>query len=371
MKLSIEKNAFLKPLGHVQSIVEKRNTVPILANVQLEAKDGMLFIRATDMDMEVVESVAASIETAGAITVSAQMLYDIIRKFPDGADVNISLKDDRLRLDIKAGKSAFSLATLPAEDFPTLHVDALEKTFNISKDDLSKMIDKTRFAMSVEETRYYLNGIYLHATESDGKSVLRAVATDGHRLARYDAPLPKGAEDLPGVILPRKMVGELRKLVDAEESIKVSLSDTIVKFEFGTVVLTSKLIDGTFPDYNRVIPAGNDKTLDVNCESFSTAVDRVAILSTEKAKAVKVLLNSGKIIVSASSPDAGSAEEELEASYDNEELSIGFNAGYLLDIAGQIEGDDLHLSFADSASPVILTELKDDKALYVLMPMRV
>ncbi len=370
MKFTIDKASILKPLSHVQSIVERRNTVPILANVQLSVEGESLHITATDMDMEVREKVTAKIETAGAVTVAAHMLYEIIRKLPDGAEVDFSLSSDRL--SVKAGRSNFSLATLPAEDFPLLHAEDLSHSFKLSASALGKMIDKTRFAMSTEETRYYLNGIYLHSSEIDGRKVLRAVATDGHRLARFDADIPSGASDIPGVILPRKMVGELRKMIDGESSdVDISLSETVIRFAFGDVVLTSKLIDGTFPDYVRVIPTGNDKTLQLNCDLFSSAVDRVAIISTDKTRSVKLNINEGKLSISASSPEMGSAEEDLEISYNQGEISIGFNARYLLDIMQQIESDEVQFDFADSAAPAVLKDSGEKDALYVLMPMRV
>jgi DNA polymerase-3 subunit beta len=244
-------------------------------------------------------------------------------------------------------------------------------SFSIPAADLRSLIDRTKFAMSTEETRYYLNGIYVHQAESSGFPVLRAVATDGHRLARFEMPLPEGASGMPGVIIPRKTVGELRKLIDeAADLIKISLSENKIRFTFDHVVLTSKLIDGTFPDYQRVIPQGNDKIVEVDPKVFTGAIDRVSTISDGKSRALKITLRGKQMTLSASSPESGSATEEMEVNGDTN-LEIGFNAKYLLDITSQIEGDGCRLTMADSASPTIIQDNSDPSALYVLMPLRV
>ncbi len=374
MKLTIERGALLKALGHIQSVVERRNTIPILANVMLEASKGKLALTATDMDLAIIETAAADVAKTGTITVQAHTLYDIARKLPEGSQVGLEGGPDAKggQVSLRAGRSTFTLASLPAEDFPKMAGGDLPHNFELSAGDLRGLIDRTRFAISTEETRYYLNGIYLHAAQSNGVKVLRAVATDGHRLARVEMPLPDGAGSVPGVILPRKTVMELRKLLDeAQGAIAVSLSDTRVRFAFDDVVLTSKLIDGTFPDYERVIPSNNDKILEVDCKVFAEAVDRVATISTEKSRAIKLALAKGQLTLTATSPDAGSATEELEASYTAAPIEIGFNARYLLDIAQQIEGDGARFSMSDAASPTVVQDSADASALYVLMPMRV
>jgi DNA polymerase-3 subunit beta len=248
----------------------------------------------------------------------------------------------------------------------------LPHNFMLSAADLKRLIDRTRFAISTEETRYYLNGIYVHAANSNDVPMLRAVATDGHRLARMELPLPEGAAGMPGVIVPRKTVNELRKLLDEfEQDVAIALSDTKIRFTFGTTVLTSKLIDGTFPDYDRVIPTGNDRILEVECKSFAEAVDRVSTISTEKSRAVKLALERGSLTLSATSAENGTATEELEVRYAAPPMEIGFNARYLLDIAEQIEGEGARFSMGDAASPTIVRDTADASALYVLMPMRV
>lgn len=371
MKISIERAALLRSLNHVQSAVEKRNTIPILSNVLMKAEDGSLSLSTTDMDLEINEAVAAKVEAAGATTAPAGTLFDIVKKLPDDSIVTLELSADGNQMTVKAGRSNFRLACLSPGDFPEIGLGELPTEFSIPSNELRALIDRTRFAMSTEETRYYLNGIYVHATESNGVAVLRAVATDGHRLARFEMPLPSGAENMPGVIIPRKTVNELRKLVDeAGDAIRISLSESKVRFAFDHIVLTSKLIDGTFPDYQRVIPSGNDKIVEVSPKAFTQAIDRVSTISDGKSRAVKIALNGKTMTLSANSPDAGSATEDLEVN-GNDNMEIGFNAKYLLDITSQIEGDGCRLTLADAASPTIIQDTGDASSLYVIMPLRV
>ncbi|MBP2314215.1 DNA polymerase III subunit beta [Azospirillum soli] len=376
MNIIIERAALLRSLGHVQSVVERRNTIPILSNVLLKANDGELSLAATDMDLEIVEMVPATVTRAGGTTAPAHTLYDIVRKLPDGSQVELDIGGDGTILTLRAGRSQFKLSCLPVEDFPQLSGGDLAHRFDLAANDLRALVDRTRFAISTEETRYYLNGIYLHAAKAKTGGaelpVLRAVATDGHRLARVEMPLPDGAANIPGVIVPRKTVTEIRKLIDeAADRIELSLSDNKIRFAFDSVVVTSKLIDGTFPDYERVIPVGNDKVMEVDAKLFAAAVDRVATISTEKSRAVKLSLTRGTLTLSATSPEAGSATEELEVNYQEGPLEIGFNSRYLLDITQQIEGEGARFTMADAASPTIIRDVADAAALYVLMPMRV
>ena len=370
MRLTIERSALLKALNHVQSVVERRNTIPILANALLRAEDGVLSMTATDMDLEVVESVPAEIQAPGATTAPAVTLHDIVRKLPDGSQVE--LDSDGSVLTLRAGRSRFQLGCLPVEDFPAMSGGELPSQFSLAAKDLRLLIDRTRFAISTEETRYYLNGIFFHGARSGSTAVLRAVATDGHRLARVEIAQPEGAAGMPDIILPRKTVGELRKLLDeASDGIEVRLSETKARFSIGPIVLTSKLIDGTFPDYERVIPSGNDRMLVVDAKALTKAVDRVSTIATEKSRAVKFTLSDGSLIVSATNAEQGNATEEIEVGYRAERMEIGFNARYLLDITQQIEGDGAHFALADSGSPTIVRDAADTSALYVLMPMRV
>ena len=303
MKATIERATLLKGLSHVQSVVERRNTIPILSNVLIEATgDGTLKLMATDLDLQINESIAAQVAQPGATTVSAHTLFDIARKLPDGAQVELTAAEQRMT--IVAGRARFSLGTLPRDDFPVIAEGELPTQFELPAETLKQIIDKTRFAISTEETRYYLNGIFLHVSDDGGSAVLKAAATDGHRLARVTVPRPDGAEGMPDVIVPRKCIAELRKLLDeVDGSVGVSLSGSKIRFDLGQALLTSKLIDGTFPDYSRVIPTANDKILKIDPRSFAEGVDRVSTIATEKTRAVKMALDRDRITLSVTSPE--------------------------------------------------------------------
>ena len=372
MRITIERASFLKSLSHVQSVVERRNTIPILSNVLLKADKSTLSLTATDLDIEVSESVGADVVRAGATTAAAHTLFDIVRKLPEGSQVQLDFGEADGKLTLSAGRSRFQLQALPKEDFPAMTTGAFPNKFSLSTRELISLIDKTRFAVSTEETRYYLNGIFLHSATEKGKVLLKAVATDGHRLARFELPAPKGASELSGVIIPRKTINELRKLLeDSETNVDVSLSDTKIRFQLGSLTLTSKLIDGTFPEYQRVIPTGNDKALEVVRDELKDAVDRVSTVSSEKSRAVRLNLEKGKLTLSVVSPEAGTATEELVIDYKHAPIEIGFNARYIMDILERIDGSKAMFLFSDAGSPTLVRECDGDAALYVLMPMRV
>ncbi len=375
MKFSVERAILLKALAHVQSVVERRNTIPILANVLLSAQGGTLKLTATDMEIAVVEEVpGVQIAREGRTTAPAATLYEIVRKLPESAKVELDHAGGDAPLKLRAGRFNTDLAVLPVEDFPSMTEGKLPYSFQLGAAVLRDLVDRTRFAISTEETRYYLNGIYLHAAESEGGKVLRAVATDGHRLARVEEELPEGAAGMPGVIIPRKTVNELRKLAEeTQDSIEIRLSDTKIRFGIGSVSLTSKLIDGTFPEYERVIPRGNDKVLKVAKKEFAEAVGRVAAISSERSRPVKLSLDRNLLVLSAASPEQGQAQEELDAevvSYENSPLEIGFQARYLNDITDQI-AEQVQFEFADGSAPTVVRDASKPEALYVLMPMRV
>ena len=337
MKVTIERSVLLKALGHVHRIVERRNTIPILANVLIEAGDGRLSLKSTDLDLEASESVPADVAQNGATTVPAHVIYDIVRKLPEGAQASLETAGDAGQLILRSGRSRFALQALPASDFPDLTSGEFSHRFSLSAVELKRLIENTQFAISTEETRYYLNGIFLHTVDVDGTAMLRAVATDGHRLARVETPAPQGSVGMPGVIAPRKAVSEVQKLLeDMTQDVAIEISTAKARFQFGDVVLTTKLIDGTFPDYARVIPTGNDKRLVVDKEPFEKAVDRVSTLSSERGRAIKLAIAEGKMTLSVNNPDSGSASEEIEADYNSAPIDIGFNARYLLDIVGQV-----------------------------------
>lgn len=367
MKATIERATLLRGLSHVQSVVERRNTIPILSNVLIEASlDGSLRLMATDLDLQIDETVPAAVDQAGAITVPAHTLFDIARKLPEGSQVELSAAEGKIK--VNAGRAKFELGTLPRDDFPVIAEGELPTVFELPAETLKQIIDKTRFAISTEETRYYLNGIFLHVADD----MLKAAATDGHRLARVTVPRPEGAEAMPDVIVPRKCVAELRKLLDeVDGSVGVSLSGSKIRFDLGAAILTSKLIDGTFPDYSRVIPTGNDKILKIDPRSFMQGVDRVSTIATEKTRAVKMALDRDRITLSVTSPDNGTAAEDVPGEYAAQPFEIGFNSRYLMDILGQIESDLVEVHLADAAAPTLIRENDKSPALYVLMPMRV
>ncbi len=378
MKVTLERAALLKSLGHVHRVVERRNTIPILSNVLLRAEDMSLLLKATDLDLEITERLAADAGPAGATTVPAHILYEIVRKLPDGAQVSLELHGESGQLQLRSGRSRFNLQSLPDSDFPDLATGEFTHSFTLAAGNLKRLIDKTQFAISNEETRYYLNGIFLHTPDVEGHMMLRAVATDGHRLARIDIPAPNGAIGMPGVIVPRKAVFEVQKLIeDASMDVRVEISAAKARFTFGPsagagqVVLTTKLIDGTFPDYMRVIPSGNDKRLIVERAPFAAAVDRVSTISSERGRAVKLAVADAKLTLSVTNPDSGSAIEELDVDYDSAPIDIGFNARYLLDITEQLDSDTVLFKLADPGSPTLVQDRDGAAALYVLMPMRV
>jgi DNA polymerase-3 subunit beta len=377
MKFIIERSKLLPSLAHVQSVVERRNTIPILSNVLLRAEGGKLSLSATDMDLEIIESVPAEISQPGATTAPAHTLYDIVRKLQDGSNVEFETNPDSGVLAVRGGRSNFRLGCLPTDDFPQMAGSAMPVSFSLGAADLRTLIDRARFAISTEETRYYLNGIYLHAAKSGDVPVLRAVATDGHRLALADMAAPEGSAGTPGVIVPRKTIQEARRLMeDAGETVAMQISAQKVRFDFGRAALTSKVIDGSFPDYTRVIPRENHRVMTVDNALFAAAVDRVATISSEKSRSVKLAAESGKVVLTVRNMETGQAVEELEIDYDGEPFEIGFNARYLMDVTAQIGGDNADFRFADRAAsatmldPVLVLDPTDAGVQYVLMPLR-
>ena len=361
MRITLERSNLLKSLNHVHRVVERRNTIPILSNVLLRAAGANLDMKATDLDLEITEATPAMVEQAGSTTVPAHLLYEIVRKLPDGSSMTVA-----------SGRSKFSLQCLPETDFPDLTAGTFSHSFKLKASEIKMLIDRTQFAISTEETRYYLNGIFFHTIESDGELKLRAVATDGHRLARADLVAPAGSEGMPGIIIPRKTVGEMQKLLDNPEVIvTVEVSDAKIRLTIGSIVMTSKLIDGTFPDYQRVIPTGNDKEMRVDCQTFARAVDRVSTISSERGRAVKLAITNGQLTLTVNNPDSGSATEEVAVGYEHDGMEIGFNAKYLLDITSQLSGEEAIFLLADAGSPTLVRDNAGDDALYVLMPMRV
>ncbi len=377
MKLTIERAALLKALGHVQSVVERRNTIPILSNVLLSAGQDQVAFSATDLDMEITDASPAQVDVPGQITAPAHTLYEIVRKLPEGADVSLSYTGEDPRLQVAAGRSRFNLPVLPAGDFPVMSAEGLGAATSIDTNDLIRLIDKTRFAISTEETRYYLNGLYLHAVVEEGQAKLRAVATDGRRLALAEMPAPEGFSGAPGVIIPRKTVGEARRLLDdGGETVVMGVSAQKVRFGVNHTQMTSKVIDGSFPPYERVIPRDNKRVMTLDNALFAAAVDRVATISTEQSRAVRLSIESGRMTLTVRNMDAGQAVEELEVDYEGEPFEIGFNARYILDVTTQIGGEIAEFRFPEHAGgatvldPTLVLDPTDAGVQYVLMPLR-
>ncbi len=371
MQVKIERSALLALLNHVQNVVERRTTIPILGNVRLDAAEGRLGVVATDLELTVHETTAAEVLRTGATTLPAHRLFEVVRKLPEGAMVQLVKDPDRHDARIAAGRSVFDLPTLPADDFPSMNSENFERSFKMKGAELARLIDKARFAMSTEEARYYLNGLHLHTVENGATSRLRAVATDGHRLAKVETDMPDGAPGMPPIIVPRKAVGEIRRLIEGADEIHVSLSASKIQVRVGEATLISRLIDGTFPDYERVIPQANDKRAVVDCDVFAQAVDRVATIATEKTRAIKLSLHSGGMTISAVSSEAGRGQDEVDIGYSDEPIEIGFNARYILEMLQQVSGDHVELQIANPASPTLVRDPADSGTVYVLMPMRV
>lgn len=376
MQLNIQKSVLFKALNHIQGVVEKRNTIPILSNVLLTAHDGKLALTATDLDIEIVETIEADTIENGSVTVPAHTFYEIVRKLPDNVPVHLHFHSENDRIEVKAGKSNFTLPCLPKDDFPLMTTGDVGTDFKMSTADLKLILDKNKFAISQEETRYYLGGIYFHyvpETETqNGIGQICGVATDGHRLSKIGLSAPQNSETIPDVIIPRKTVYELRKLLDdVDTDIEINVTETKIRFFTNSIQLTSKLIDGTFPNYKSVIPAKNDKLVKTNTKDFINAVDRVATVSLDKVKIVKLTITSGKAIFNVESAELGSAIEEVDVTYDGTEINTGFNARYLLDILAQIDTATTLIKFGENNSPIIITDDDTDTGLFVLMPMRV
>jgi len=371
MKILVEKNSIFKSLSHVQSIVEKKNTIPILSNVLIEASENLLIISATDMDISFTETLSCNVIEEGSVTVSAHTLYDIIRKFPDGNDVEFISNDAKI-FSIRSGKSRFSLSCLPKQDFPIIEVSSLKSEISIDSQLLLKIIEKTRFAVSNEETRYFLNGIYFHKNSNQGDENFSIVATDGHRLAKIDFNITGSPSDMPGVIIPKKTINELCKLLsEYNGTVKINLDPNKIIFFVDKCILISKLIDGSFPDYQKVIPDNNNNILSVNRNDLFMAVDRVSTITNERSPAIKFKLLQNVMNMTSVDSENGQATEDINTEYKGDEMEIGFNSKYILEMINNLEDENITLSFNDSSSPVIVTEKSNPNLIYVLMPMRV
>ncbi|MCE3255273.1 MAG: dnaN [Rickettsiaceae bacterium] len=370
MQFQISKSSILKALSNVNGAVEKRNTIPVLLNVKIEAKNGRLNLTATDMDIVMVSSAEALITKEGGTTVPAQLFYDIIRKIPDMADISIALYEDEGVVKINYGRSKFSLPCLDPSEFPVLSEGEMSVNFNIKSSELIKIIDKTRFAIPSDETRFYLNGMFLHSVVAGNGVELRGIATDGHRLALASSTHSSLTSEIAGVIIPKKTINEIRKIIEGNEDVAIAFSKAKIRVTSSNSVIISKLIDGEFPEYDRVIPKNNDKIVKVDRKIIFDAVDRVSTIATDKNKSVKLILENNKISLQIKSNDNGNASEEIEVDYQGETIETGFNSRYFLEILGQVAKEKISINFKDGASPALINA-GDNDGLYVIMPIRV
>ena len=375
MEFKINSTDLLKALSHIHGIVEVRHTLPILSNIILEAKEDKLILSSTNLDIYCSDKIKAEVLKSGEVSVSAVTFFEIIKRLPSGSEVLMIMNEGENEIRLTCGRSKFNLSTLKTDDFPIISDSDLSTNFVLSADELIRIIDKTKFAVSNEETRYYLNGIFLHKAERNSIQFLRAVATDGHRLAQYDIPLPQGAEDITGIIIPKKTIYELRKVLDdANGDVSVSLNENKIKFSFNDLKVVSKVIDGTFPDYTKVIPQKNDKNFKTNNSDLKNAIDRVSAVAANeesKSKAIKFCIENNLLSLSVESQSKGSANEMIDVNYSGDKVDIGFNSKYIIDICNEVDGDEISISLSDSISPAIILDKTDENLFFVLMPMRI
>ena len=375
MEFKINSTDLLKALSHIHGIVEVRHTLPILSNIILEAKEDKLILSSTNLDIYCSDKIKAEVLQSGEVSVSAVTFFEIIKRLPSGSEVLMIMEEGENEIKLTCGRSKFNLSTLKTDDFPIISDSDLSTNFVLSADELIRIIDKTKFAVSNEETRYYLNGIFLHKAERNSIQFLRAVATDGHRLAQYDIPLPQGAEDITGIIIPKKTIYELRKVLDdANGDVSVSLNENKIKFSFNDLKVVSKVIDGTFPDYTKVIPQKNDKNFKTNNSDLKNAIDRVSAVAANeesKSKAIKFCIENNSLSLSVESQSKGSANEMIDVNYSGDKVDIGFNSKYIIDICNEVDGDEISISLSDSISPAIILDKTDENLFFVLMPMRI
>jgi DNA polymerase-3 subunit beta len=372
MQFEVEKAVLLKAISSVNGAVEKKNTIPVLQNIKIEVDKGskghdVVSLVATDMDILINSNFEVDMKSGGVTTVPAQMFFDIVRKIPDSSKILIS-KESATILQIKSGKSKYNLPCIDASEFPNIAEGELGEEIEIDVSIFSKMIDKTRFAISNDETRYYLNGLYLQATKQEKGDEIRTVATDGHRMAL--SFMSKEIKTPFGVILPKKCVAELRRLIDGVETAKISVSRAKIKVVAGNAVMVSKLIDGEFPDYDKVLPKNNEQIALINKRAFFDAVDRVSTVATDKHRSLKLTLENGKMNLQVNTNDGSFAYEELDVNYSGEKIEAGFNSKYLLDVIGQIDKEELIMRFKDGNSPSLI-EAKDMNSVFVIMPVRI
>ena len=371
MKFLISKGSIFKSLSHLQGIVDKKNSLPILSNILLEANSNKLTLSSTDMDISMIEQIDCDIVEEGSTTINSQIFYDVIRKLSDDSEVEV-ISNDSKRLTIRSNKSKFSLACLPKEDFPIIEKIEQGNKVAINSKILHSLIDKTKFAISNEETRYFLNGLYFNITNKEGNNLITLVGTDGHRLATNSSQLDSSFQEIPGVIIPRKTINELSKILsETDNEIEIDITQNKINFYLEKITLSSKLIDGNFPDYQRVIPKNNNNNLQINRMSLLSAVDRVSTVANEKSPVIKIKLFENIVNLSTVNSDNSTATEDIKCEYNGDEIEIGFNSKYIMDIINNLESENIRLKFKDNSSPIIVEEKSNPNLIFVLMPMRV
>ena len=371
MKFKISRSNFFKTLSHLQGIVDKKNSLPVLANILIEAKNNELILSSTDMDISIIEKIDCSVLEDGATTINSQILYDIVRKIGDNSEIEIISNSGKL-LTLRADGSRFSLACLPKEDYPIIDQDNSGINIKLNSKILFKLIDKTKFAISNEETRYFLNGLYFNISNEDNINIVTLVGTDGHRLAKFSHEIEEDIDEVSGVIIPKKTIYELSKLLsEIDNTISISISSNKIIFFIGNIIFISKLIDGSFPDYKRVIPKDNSNILKINRETLLSAVDRVSTIANEKSPVIKFKLLKNILNLNTVNNESSTASEDLNINYDGDDIEIGFNSKYIMDIVNNLEDEEVFINLKDNSSPIIALENSNNKLVYVLMPMRV
>jgi len=371
MQFVVKRDHLLKSLNSVQGVVEKKNTLPILSNVLLQLKDNKLSIVATDLDIIFYDEISdVKIVTEGSTTTSAAILYDILRKMSSNSELNFELKTEN-KLSLKSDNSDFNLLCLPTDNFPTFADEFESKEISLDNNKFLKLLNKTRISISNDDTRHYLNGIFLHLTEAHGRNFLTGVATDSHRLSSSSLEIDN-ISDFTSLILPRKTAFQLCSLLtESTEQLKMQTSENKIKFNLGNTKLISKVIDGKFPDYKKVVPTNNDKTLIVSSNEFINSIERVASVSLDRKEGVKLNINKDNIQLSVNSANSGEGNEKIKAEFNSENLNISFNSKYLIDITSEVEDKNLKMSLKDSVSPVLIEDNSDKNSYYVIMPMKI
>ena len=371
MQFAVKRDVLLKSLNFVQGIVKKKNTLPILSNVLLQLKNKKLSIVATDLDIVFYDEISdVKIIAEGSTTTSAAILFDILRKISSNSELNFDLKSQN-KLSLKSENADFNLLCLPTDNFPTFADEFEGQEIPLNNDRFLKLLNKTKISISNDDTRHYLNGIFLHLTEAHGRNFLTGVATDSHRLSSSSLEI-ENTSDFSSLILPRKTVYQLCSLLaETGDNLSMQTSDNKIKFNLGNMKLISKVIDGKFPDYKKVVPATNDKILVVSSKDFISSIERVASVSLDRKEGVKLAINKDSVQLSVNSANSGEGNEKIKAEFSSENLNISFNSKYLIDIASEVEDSNLKMNLKDSTSPVLIEDKSDKNSYYVIMPMKI